>query len=431
VEPLAEQQNRRALQSWKEIAAYLGATVRSVQRWEAAGMPVHRQGSGQKARVYAWQDELDAWQGEGGLRRAAVPTAEGRPVWWWAFPALFVLIVVGVGVAWQFEWLPGSRVPSSWKLEGSHLRVFDDQGRLCWEKGFAPFHGTYSLEVLEPALIGDIDGDGKKETLVSLLPQDVAGEGGQLACFEEDGRLRWKVRLGAPKTFGTRSFEHSYRGRLVRMVRAGQRRYVLTVANHYMWYPSQTALRDPRTGEVVEEYWHPGAVHLCLIHDLDEDGNHEVVLGGTNNPGDGVGHASLAVLSLPFSRTPRREPDPRWPAITGGGEANYVLFPVPDSLRSTGLMPKLADLQVDPSHRIVAVAQLQESSGIVYTLDRDLGVVDCRLSDNFAPIHNRLFGLHLLNHAFTPREAADLCRVAHFGAAPDGNSPALASMWRY
>jgi hypothetical protein len=429
VQPSEEQQNRRALQSWKEIAAYLGATVRSVQRWEAAGMPVHRQGSGQKARVYAWQDELDAWQAGGGPRPAAEP-GEERRAWRWVFPAL-VAVVAAVGLAWQFGWRGGGRAPARWKLEGSHLAVFDEQGRLCWEKWFGPFHGSYPAEVQEPVLIGDADGDGRRETLVSLLPRDLAGEGGQLACFEEDGTRRWQVRLGAAKTFGKRTFAHSYRGRLTRLVRAGGRPLILTVSNHYLWYPSQVALRDPRTGEVVEEYWHPGAVHLCVVRDLDGDGNDEVLLGGINNPGDGVGHAALAMLRLPFSRAPRQQPDPRWPAATGGGEANYVLFPVPDSLRVTGLMPVLADLQVDPAQRIVALAQYQESSGLVYTLDRDFGVTDCRLSDNYVPIHNRLFGLHLLDHAFSAAESGALCRVARFGAAPDGNSPALGSIWRY
>jgi hypothetical protein len=34
---------RRRLDSWKEIAAYLGRSIRTVQRWEREeGLPVHR-----------------------------------------------------------------------------------------------------------------------------------------------------------------------------------------------------------------------------------------------------------------------------------------------------------------------------------------------------------------------------------------------------
>ena len=181
---------------------------------------------------------------------------------------------------------------------------------------------------------------------------------------------------------------------------------------------------------MVEEYWHPGAVHFCAIRDLDGDGSDEVLLGAINNPGDGVGHAGLAVLTLPLSRARRLPPDPRFPPVTGGGEAAYALFPFSDVLRATGLFPLLADLHVDSAGRIIVQARLPENSGVVYALDRQLNVLECRLSDNIAPIHDRLFRQRLVDHAFSPRESAALCRVARFNAAPDGNSPALAALWR-
>ena len=50
------------LDSWKEIAAHLGRTVRSVQRWErTCDMPVHRHGHVSSSSVYAFRSELDAW----------------------------------------------------------------------------------------------------------------------------------------------------------------------------------------------------------------------------------------------------------------------------------------------------------------------------------------------------------------------------------
>ena len=55
-------QSRATLHSWKEIASYLGVTVRSVQRWEKeSGLPVYRQGGGKSARVFAHTDELRGW----------------------------------------------------------------------------------------------------------------------------------------------------------------------------------------------------------------------------------------------------------------------------------------------------------------------------------------------------------------------------------
>jgi TolB-like protein/tetratricopeptide (TPR) repeat protein len=52
----------RKLDSWGEIASYLGREVRTVQRWERTeGLPVHRHEHKKKSTVYAYAGELDAW----------------------------------------------------------------------------------------------------------------------------------------------------------------------------------------------------------------------------------------------------------------------------------------------------------------------------------------------------------------------------------
>jgi tetratricopeptide (TPR) repeat protein len=54
--------DREVLQSWKEIAAYLGRDVRTCRRWEESlGLPVHRLDGSPKARVMAYKDEIDWW----------------------------------------------------------------------------------------------------------------------------------------------------------------------------------------------------------------------------------------------------------------------------------------------------------------------------------------------------------------------------------
>lgn len=51
----------RTFQSWKEIAQYMGRGVRTVQRWEAFGLPVHRPAGRERSAVFAIEHELDAW----------------------------------------------------------------------------------------------------------------------------------------------------------------------------------------------------------------------------------------------------------------------------------------------------------------------------------------------------------------------------------
>ena len=52
----------RRLDSWKEIAAYLGRGERTAKRWESErALPVHRLPGGGRGSVYAYTAELDEW----------------------------------------------------------------------------------------------------------------------------------------------------------------------------------------------------------------------------------------------------------------------------------------------------------------------------------------------------------------------------------
>jgi hypothetical protein len=66
---------RTILNSWKEIATYLGRGVRTVQRWEIdLGLPVRRPKGRDRSAVLALTDEMDAW-----LRRAPVRSPGDSP----------------------------------------------------------------------------------------------------------------------------------------------------------------------------------------------------------------------------------------------------------------------------------------------------------------------------------------------------------------
>ena len=62
--PLGNEPSRREdrLDSWKEIAAYLSRSVRTLHRWEKEeGLPVHRHQHKELGSVFAYKSELDAW----------------------------------------------------------------------------------------------------------------------------------------------------------------------------------------------------------------------------------------------------------------------------------------------------------------------------------------------------------------------------------
>jgi hypothetical protein len=54
--------NSEVLNSWKEIAAYMGRGVRTVQRWERElGLPVRRPRGKERSAVIALTTDLDRW----------------------------------------------------------------------------------------------------------------------------------------------------------------------------------------------------------------------------------------------------------------------------------------------------------------------------------------------------------------------------------
>ena len=60
---------RKILNSWKEIATYLGRGVRTVQRWEVQlGLPVHRPAGKDHSAVLGFSSELDEWLDKRPLR---------------------------------------------------------------------------------------------------------------------------------------------------------------------------------------------------------------------------------------------------------------------------------------------------------------------------------------------------------------------------
>lgn len=59
---IPSEQNHRILNSWKEIAGYLGRGIRTAQRYERDfRLPVHRPAAKMRGSVIAFTDELDKW----------------------------------------------------------------------------------------------------------------------------------------------------------------------------------------------------------------------------------------------------------------------------------------------------------------------------------------------------------------------------------
>ena len=104
------------LDSWKEIAAYLKCSERSVRRWEEEGLPVHRHPHKKKSGIYAYKAEIDAWWRSGHERLREIEESQGEAATggarWWRHPwaIALTLLVVLAGIGWKLRPLrPGLR----------------------------------------------------------------------------------------------------------------------------------------------------------------------------------------------------------------------------------------------------------------------------------------------------------------------------------
>ncbi len=232
------------LNGWKEIAAFFGKGVRTVQRWEREmALPVHRLPGPRSDIVYALPSELRAWRLEqethnGEDRKlddgsAPSPAASAGEV---AHSALAVsrrsrrarylvgaLLMVGVvAVAGTVALLRGSNNrpshgttvlgPATGAVRGNTLVALDERGAALWSHRFeTPLEPYDSAPSPSSSLlrIADIDGDGGAETLFFAAHQAPAG--GAFYCFESDGRIRFKRTLESRHIYGNEVFAAPWR----------------------------------------------------------------------------------------------------------------------------------------------------------------------------------------------------------------------------
>jgi TolB-like protein/Tfp pilus assembly protein PilF len=89
------------LDSWKEIAAYLKHSERTVRRWENEGLPIHRHAHKRKPAIYAYKPEIDLWWNadRARLEELGRPDITGRRYWLFGLAgACLALVITGAAI---------------------------------------------------------------------------------------------------------------------------------------------------------------------------------------------------------------------------------------------------------------------------------------------------------------------------------------------
>jgi Tol biopolymer transport system component len=193
------------LDSWKEIAAYLGRGIRTVQRWEREeGLPVHRLAHDKRGSVYARREELAAWWESRRLTLAAPSTPDAvyapvvprleRVTWTAALTNWPALSSDARLIAYVSDGGQDGTTPQIWiqqmggaalrltngECEYSHLSFSPDDTRIIFTASDDSGPNVYEVPTLggEPRLLqrgasrGSISPDG---LWLACVPPDAAG----------------------------------------------------------------------------------------------------------------------------------------------------------------------------------------------------------------------------------------------------------------
>jgi hypothetical protein len=440
--------NGERLNGWKEIAAHLGKGPRTAQRWEKEyGLPVHRVGREGGEIVFAFREEIDHWSREYAPLRpggAEVPreaeAADGAgtaappatPFGWRRAAIVGALLAASVATTGAvLRWrtraaeAPPARgtaargQPTTWRLAGDSLTVFDESEAPLFVHGFGfRLSGAPVSSASPPALVGrayvvidDVDGDGRNEVLV--MPNAEERENRRLFCFEADGRIRFVHRPSGTRRFGEDEYADpwlAYRAFVTRGSDGARRLWA--AFTHNLLFPCVLQELDPGRGSVRQEYWSDG--YIEVVREETWAGRRVLLVGGANND---FRAAALAVFrpGLVTGSTPARRPAYGCRNCAPGGPEAVFLFPSLCISRRTG-QAGVYDVWGEKGENLrVAVSQGSATrdgqTASYYTLGPDGTLLSGEISREFQADHALLERQGILDHGFGTRDERELLPV--------------------
>jgi hypothetical protein len=432
--------NGRRLSGWKEIAAYLGKGVRTVQRWEKTfRLPVHRIGQGGGEIVYAFIEELERWRltteaaaagerrngaastgaADAGSRESAADVARppkptpvrlsGR-IKWTAAVAVLCFSLAAVLLLVVLPRLSGGGVPSTSRkaatvarghnpdhvrFAAGKLRVFDAAGFWLWDATFdrpateADFEEDRTVSSRRRTAVEDLDGDGQNEVLAVH---------GDLFCFNADGSRRFVVAVGREVRFGDTLYKPPFlaNGFFITGDRKGPKT-IWAIGIHSVWFPSVLSRINAR-GELLSEYWSDG--HITSLTTTTLGGRPIVVVGACNNE---KRSGSLAVFDEDSVVGSAPAEQSKYSCRSCGSARPLAFFVFPQTRLAAELDIPTPVLDVKAAGGVLTAVANQSGTVVIppdpqrlapaytyYDFDSDLSILHADVNDGYADTQRRL-----------------------------------------
>jgi hypothetical protein len=288
VTPDAALSRRRRLNSWKEIAAYVGRDVRTVLRWHKhRGLPVHRVPGGKGRTVFAFADEIDAWLASGAELRPGHPVEQPRAHRRTIVALTALLAAVAVAV---LSHAACQRPVVTVTTSGGKLVGLDDQRRERWSIAL-PGGRDARLTPGRSLVFADLDKDGTRDILANVrLSRGSTGETDEVLYWISDsGTVRWSRAVDGRLTFASGEFGPPWMVEDTMILDAGGSGRIAQAVHHDIWWPGMVIVRDA-AGNIQHRFVNAGWITAL---DQSPDGRY-LIAAGVNNARDA---AALAVLN--------------------------------------------------------------------------------------------------------------------------------------
>ena len=390
---------RRRLDSWKEIAEYLGRDVRTATRWEAQGLPLHRVPGGKGTSVFAYTDEIDAWMAgrrtdaADAAARPDAETAATSPPAARSRPRLAVALAILTAGALAGAWLYSERTGlDDATLRASATRtevtLTDASGRSRVLHRFAP---GADLVLRAPVTLRDLDRDGTAEVVVAVAAyNDLAArriDHGEILSLAPEGTLRWRFAFDDVIRFGDKPHAGPWAVIDWQVDESRSAGRIAVAAHDYTWWPSIVAVLDAngrRLGSFVNPGWMESVLWL-------PDGR--LAAGGFSNLRD---EAVLAVVDgdAPAGQAPGSAGTP-YACLSCGddGPLFYATFARSELNRVTASRFNRAQVAAVDDTVLVTTSETgseHSETNAMYEFDRDLRLLRARYSDRYWDEHRRL-----------------------------------------
>jgi hypothetical protein len=403
-----------ALQSWKEIAGFIGRDERTAMRWaKEKGMPVKRIPGGSRGRVYGTRSEISAWLA--GAPRFPDPGVQTqsprRPRY--SNPYLLVAAlsaIAGIGLFVVFRFRTQS-LPVRVSFSVDSVQAFSDDGQRLWTHRFGG--------VLAPALagrteisqlgdfvrIGDLSGNGRREVLVvapvRTNPYTNVNAVTEIDCFSGSGTLLWSYIPHDTFRFGDNELTGPWHlGDLI-IAHRKKNPAIYAAFIHATWGNSFVVEIDPETGKGVVRFVNTGTVYH--LSELESSQGTYLLVGGFNNEFDGGAFAAIDEQKS-FATSPQtmgtrhkcvscRPGDPDYYLVFPRSELNRIHDVYENSL--AGLIVSGDDLQVSKKE----IDQNTRSFYLLRSDDPGFHVVSLRFDSRYDMEHQTLQKTGRLDHS--------------------------------